>query len=124
MDTCVFCKGFENDRILYQNRLWTAILDGYPVSQGHTLLIPKRHCETYFDLNKEEIDSLHDVINVLKNKLDARYGPSGYNVGTNCGISAGQTVMHCHIHIIPRYNDDVKDPRGGVRGCIPSKMKY
>jgi diadenosine tetraphosphate (Ap4A) HIT family hydrolase len=124
MDKCVFCEKFDSDRIIYEDSTWMAVLDGYPVSKGHTLLIPKRHCETYFDLNYVESSTLASTINVVKNVLDAKYNPDGYNIGVNCGKSAGQTVMHCHIHIIPRYDGDVEDPRGGVRGVIPSKQKY
>ena len=124
MDKCVFCEKFDSDRIIYEDSTWMAVLDGYPVSKGHTLLIPKRHCETYFDLNYVESSTLAATINVVKNVFDTKYNPNGYNIGVNCGRSAGQTVMHCHIHIIPRYAGDVEDPRGGVRGVIPSKQKY
>ena len=124
MDKCVFCEKFDSDRIIYEDSTWMAVLDGFPVSKGHTLLIPKRHCETYFDLNDVENGTLCATINVVKRNLDTRYNPSGYNIGVNCGKSAGQTVPHCHIHIIPRYDGDVEDPRGGIRGCIPSRMKY
>ena len=124
---CIFCdliKSIGKDRVIYQDSTWIAILDGYPVSEGHTLLIPKRHCETYFDLDLVESDSLAAAIKVVKAILDARYKPNGYNIGANCGEAAGQTVPHCHIHIIPRYNRDVENPRGGVRGVIPNKQNY
>ena len=124
---CIFCdliKSIDKDRVIYQDSTWIAILDGYPVSEGHTLLIPKRHCETYFDLDLVESDSLAAAIKVVKAILDARYKPNGYNIGANCGEAAGQTVPHCHIHIIPRYNRDVENPRGGVRGVIPNKQNY
>ena len=120
---CPFCN-MGAARIIYEDSTWMAVLDGFPVSKGHTLLIPKRHCETYFDLNYVESSTLAATINVVKNVLDTKYNPNGYNIGVNCGRSAGQTVMHCHIHIIPRYDGDVEDPRGGVRGCVPSKQKY
>ena len=124
---CPFCninEKIDKNRIIYEDSTWIAVLDGFPVSKGHTLLIPKRHCETYFDLNYVENGTLCATINVVKRILDTRYNPSGYNIGVNCGKSAGQTVMHCHIHIIPRYDGDIEDPRGGVRGVIPSKQKY
>ena len=124
---CIFCdliKSIDKDRVIYQDSTWIAILDGYPVSEGHTLLIPKRHCETYFDLNLVESDSLAAAIKVVKAILDTRHKPNGYNIGANCGEAAGQTVPHCHIHIIPRYNRDVENPRGGVRGVIPNKQNY
>ena len=124
---CPFCNigaVIDKSRIIYEDSTWIAVLDGYPVSEGHTLLIPKRHCETYFDLNFVENSSLAATINVIRMLLDAKYKPNGYNIGVNCGEAAGQTVYHCHIHIIPRYNGDCDNPRGGVRGCIPSRMSY
>ena len=127
MEGCAFCdieKIIDESRIIYQDSTWIAILDGYPVSEGHTLLIPKRHCETYFDLNYLELESLGVTIGIVKRLLDTKYHPNGYNVGVNCGEAAGQTVMHCHIHIIPRYNGDCENPRGGVRGVIPEKQHY
>lgn len=124
MDKCVFCESVSADRIIYEDSTWIAILDGFPVSKGHTILIPKRHCETFFDLNDVENGTVIATINVVKTILDTKYSPNGYNIGVNCGKSAGQTIPHCHIHIIPRYEGDVEDPRGGIRGCIPNRMKY
>lgn len=121
---CVFCNKDENREILFDGKVWTAFLDGYPVNEGHTLIVPKRHAETYFDLTEFEMLSLHQVIKIVKEKLDDRYHPNGYNIGINCGDAAGQSVPHCHIHIIPRYYGDVENPRGGVRGVIPSKQNY
>lgn len=121
---CPFCKGFDESRIIYQDSSWVAIYDGYPVSNGHALLIPKRHVESYFNLNYLELASVWVTIGIVKTLLDKKFKPSGYNIGINCGKSAGQTVPHCHIHIIPRYDGDVEDPTGGVRGVIPSKQKY
>lgn len=124
MESCVFCEGIEKDRVLFETTQWIAMYDKYPVSKGHVLLIPKEHRETFFDLSDSLLESLKFRINDVKNILDTKFHPSGYNIGANCGKSAGQTVMHCHIHIIPRYDGDVEDPRGGVRGVIPSKQKY
>lgn len=124
MEGCVFCGGIEKDRVLFETTQWIAVYDKYPVSKGHVLLIPKEHCETFFDLSDSLLESLKFRINDVKNMLDTKFHPSGYNIGVNCGKSSGQTVMHCHIHIIPRYDGDVEDPRGGVRGCIPSRMVY
>lgn len=123
---CVFCNianAIDKDRIIYEDSTWIAILDNYPVSEGHTLLIPKRHCETFFDLNEVELGTLAATLNVVKIIL-GKYTPDGFNIGVNCGEAAGQTVMHCHIHIIPRYKGDCDNPRGGVRGVIPSKQSY
>ena len=127
METCPFCnieKAIDESRIIYQDSTWIAILDNYPVSKGHTLLIPKRHCKTYFDLNFIELESVGVTIGVIKRLLDTKYNPDGYNIGINCGEAAGQTVHHCHIHIIPRYNGDCENPTGGVRGVIPEKQHY
>lgn len=126
-ERCIFCNIRDNlneSRIIYENDLWVAILDGYPVSIGHTLLIPKRHCATYLDLNMGEYatlaSSIKEVVNILKKIYEAK----DFNIGVNCGEAAGQTIMHCHIHIIPRYDGDCENPRGGVRGVIPSKQLY
>ena len=121
---CPFCKGFGEDRILYQDSSWIAVYDAYPVSKGHVLIIPKRHVKTYFELNYIELASVGVVIGVVKRIIDKKFNPDGYNIGINCGEMAGQTVPHCHIHIIPRYKGDVEDPRGGVRGVIPNMQKY
>ena len=124
MDKCIFCEKFDPNRIIYENSTWVAVLDAYPVTNGHTLLIPKRHCGDFFDLNHIECGSLIPTIDAVKSILDTKFHPSGYNIGVNCGKSAGQTIMHCHIHIIPRHEGDVENPRGGVRGVIPSKQSY
>ena len=127
MDNCTFCnieKTADKSRIVYQDDTWIAIYDNYPVSEGHVLLIPKRHVETFFNLNMIELGSLGVTIGIIKMILDKKFHPDGYNIGTNCGEVAGQTVMHCHIHIIPRYKGDMENPRGGVRGVIPEKQKY
>ena len=124
---CIFCNIRDNlneSRIIYENDLWVAIWDGYPVSMGHTLLIPKRHCSTYLDLNMAEAATLMGSIKEVVNILKMKYGAKDFNIGVNCGKNAGQTVMHCHIHIIPRYEGDCENPRGGVRGVIPSKQSY
>lgn len=124
-NNCIFCqKHYKDEDVLFNGRLWRAVLDGYPVSNGHTLIISQRHAETYFDLTEIEKLSLHHAIEIVKRKLDDMYHPNGYNIGANCGAAAGQTIPHCHIHIIPRYNGDVENPRGGVRGVIPSKKEY
>lgn len=127
MDDCIFCniaEKVDKSRIMYEDSTWIAVLDAYPVTMGHTLLIPKRHCATYFDLNDVESSTLGATIGVVVKILKTRYEAEGFNIGVNCGKNAGQTVMHCHIHIIPRYNGDCDNPRGGVRGVIPSRMSY
>lgn len=121
---CVFCEEIDPERILFETSQWIAMYDGYPVSKGHTLLIPKEHYETFFDLPCSLRESLEFRIKEIKRILDDKFHPDGYNIGINCGEVAGQSIMHCHIHIIPRYKGDCENPRGGVRGCIPSRMNY
>jgi len=94
------------------------------VSEGHTLIIPYRHVGNYFESSDEEKIEIIEMINNVKLMLDDKYSPDGYNIGINSGKAAGQTVMHLHVHVIPRYAGDVDDPRGGIRGVIPSKKKY
>ena len=118
---CIFCQ--MKDYIL-ENELAYAIYDKYPVGKRHMLFIPKRHVKDFFDITKEEREAIFELIDEGKKLLDEKYSPDSYNVGINCGEHAGQTIMHVHVHLIPRYIGDMKDPRGGVRGVIPDKMKY
>ena len=111
------------DRLL-ENSVGFVIYDGFPVSEGHCLIIPHRIYSNYFDSTAEEIEGLQNLLVKTKSFLDNKFSPDGYNVGINCGRFGGQTVAHVHIHLIPRYEGDVEDPRGGVRGVIPSKQKY
>lgn len=120
---CVFCN-ISQDRVIAQNHLCFAIYDGFPVSRGHVLIIPKRHVADYFGLTEEELMAMHQMMRELKIKLDADFSPDGYNVGVNVNEAAGQTVFHVHMHLIPRYKGDVENPRGGVRGVIPNKQRY
>lgn len=125
MKDCVFCQNFmPNKKPLLQNKLAIAYLDEFPVSKGHILIISKRHASTFFDLTKEEQISLITLLNECKEYIDKKYNPDGYNVGLNCGEFAGQSVMHVHMHMIPRYKGDVSNPRGGIRGIIPNKKNY
>jgi len=101
-----------------------AIRDGYPISPGHTLVIPKRHVGSFFELNPEEAADLIALLRSAKNVLQVEFKPDGYNIGINDGAAAGQTVPHLHIHLIPRYIGDSADPRGGVRWIIPEKADY
>ena len=105
------------------NDLAFAVRDGYPVSPGHTLVIPKRPVATWFEATAQERLALDQLVDEVKRRLDAEQRPDGYNVGFNAGEAAGQTVMHLHVHVIPRYQNDVTNPRGGVRGVIPSRQK-
>ena len=117
---CLFC---DFDSILGGNLVY-ARYDKYPVSEGHCLIVPKRHVETWFDMNKEEQAEAFELIDQVKVFLDEQYSPDGYNIGINCGEAAGQTIPHAHIHVIPRYKGDMENPRGGVRGVIPEKQNY
>lgn len=121
---CLFCGNIKKDNILFETSNWIAVYDSFPVSKGHTLLIPKEHYETYFDLSDSLKEQIVYRIKDVKTILDSKYSPDGYNIGFNCGEAAGQSVMHFHMHIIPRYIGDVESPRGGIRGCIPSKQNY
>ncbi|MCK7486396.1 MAG: HIT family protein [Bacillus subtilis] len=118
---CVFCDLQGKRPYVYEDELVFAIKDAFPVSDGHTLIIPKRHAPTYFDATEDERRALAEAIVKVKTLLDASHHPDGYNLGVNCGEAAGQSVMHLHVHVIPRYLGDELRPRGGVRGVIASK---
>ena len=121
---CLFCNVPSSYYVL-ENNLAFSTFDSYPVSKYHALIIPKRHVENYFDMSEEEVISCNKLIKKMRNKIQ-ELDPTvdGFNIGTNSGKVAGQSIMHCHIHLIPRRKGDVKDPRGGVRGVIPEKQKY
>lgn len=121
---CLFCD-IDKDRINSENELAYTIRDGFPVTEHHTLIIPKRHVSTYFELGQAEINCINQLLQTQKESIEA-IDPSvtGFNIGINAGESAGQTIFHCHIHLIPRRNGDVKEPRGGVRHVIPGKGSY
>jgi|TARA_X000000368_G_C22638850_1_gene540086 diadenosine tetraphosphate (Ap4A) HIT family hydrolase len=115
---------FDDREHIFENSVGFVILDRYPVSEGHCLIVSKRVYSNYFDSSEEEIIGLNELLFQTKTFLDKKFKPSGYNVGINCGEVSGQTVDHLHIHIIPRYPNDVDDPTGGVRGVIPHRQKY
>jgi len=121
---CVFCELQGKRPYFYEDEFVFAIEDAFPVSRGHTLIIPKRHVPTYFDATEPERRAISEAIVKVKQLLDRSYQPDGYNIGINCGEAAGQTVMHLHVHVIPRYRGDEPHPRGGVRGVIASKKTY
>lgn len=121
MTDCPFCNP---DNILLENDLAFAKYDQYPVSPGHVLVMPKRHTASWFDLTADEQTAMFVLANQAKKLLDERYAPAGYNLGINCGEAAGQTIMHVHLHIIPRYCGDVPNPRGGIRAAIAAKQDY
>lgn len=121
---CPFCHLDENREIIIESDLAYAIYDKFPVNAGHVLIIPKRHCADYFELSPGEQSDCWQLINTVKKIITDQFHMDGFNIGINIGESAGQTIFHVHIHLIPRYKGDVEDPRGGVRGAIPEKMKY
>lgn len=121
---CIFCE-IPEERVIVSNELAYAILDGFPVTDQHTLIIPKRHVEDFFSLYQSERNAIQQLLEERrKSILDSDDTVIGFNVGNNIGVAGGQTVMHCHTHLIPRREGDTTDPRGGVRGVIAEKQKY
>lgn len=121
--TCPFCT-LSAGRIVLANELAAVIRDSFPVSPGHTLIMPKRLVVWFFDVSGDEREAMLALLDSAKLVLDAAFHPDGYNVGINDGEAAGQTVPHLHLHLIPRYAGDREDPRGGVRWIFPRKAKY
>ncbi len=120
---CPFCKPFADD-IVAKNELCYARWDRFPASKGHLLLMPYRHTPTLFSMTVEEKLAMFALIDECKQVIEENFTPAGYNIGFNTGVAAGQTVMHCHCHMIPRYVGDVKEPRGGIRGVVMGKNGY
>ena len=120
---CPFCT-LPPERILQRNASGMLVRDGFPVSPGHSLVIPRRHVGSFFELTEVERSDLLALLDQAKQVLDALHQPDGYNIGINDGAAAGQTVPHLHIHLISRYQGDLPDPRGGVRWVIPAKAVY
>jgi diadenosine tetraphosphate (Ap4A) HIT family hydrolase len=121
---CPFCDFIQNGHPVAEQRTFVAKYDSYPVSSGHTLLIPKRHVETFFALTEDELKDCFDLLLTIRQMIEREFAPDGFNVGVNIGAAAGQTIAHLHIHVIPRYAGDVENPRGGVRGVIPRRADY
>jgi len=122
MDNCLFCdrNNFQKE-IIIENKLFYAKWDGHPISNGHALIFPKKHIKSFFELKQGEITEL---LKKTKKIIDSKYSPDAYNIGINDGVEAGRTIHHLHIHIIPRYKDNVENPRGGVRHIITGKGYY
>ena len=114
----------EKSRILLENDSAAAIADRFPITEGHTLVVPKRHVGSLFDLSEGEQAAIWMLVALVRDKLKTELAANGFNVGVNDGTAAGQTVMHAHVHVIPRRNGDVIDPRGGVRWVIPDRASY
>ena len=123
-NNCPFCKVESEREIIASSPLSVAFFDGFPVSPVHALIIPKRHVSSFFDLSQEERQDLLNLADSVKQIVEERYHPDGYNIGVNVGEAAGQSIFHVHMHLIPRYQGDVPNPRGGVRGVIPDKQNY
>jgi len=124
IQNCPFCSPGSDREIVAETAIVYSVYDKYPVSKGHVLIIPKRHCDDYFELTTEEQSACWKMVNGLKVILTQKYHPDGYNIGINVNQAAGQTIPHVHIHLIPRYKGDVKEPEGGVRGVIPELRMY
>ncbi|MBK6287258.1 MAG: HIT domain-containing protein [Gammaproteobacteria bacterium] len=120
---CVFCA-LPANRLVQSNATAIAIRDAYPVSPGHSLIIPKRHIGSFFEVSSVERADLMALLASMRALLNAELNPEAYNIGINDGPQAGQTVPHMHMHLIPRFVGDVADPRGGVRWILPAKAKY
>ena len=121
---CLFCN-IKESGLAKENDLAYASYDSYPVAEGHCLVIPKRHVKDYFDLSDEEILACNDLIKEIKNEIiEKDNSVKGFNIGSNAGKISGQSILHCHIHLIPRRAGDVENPQGGIRSVIPSKQHY
>jgi diadenosine tetraphosphate (Ap4A) HIT family hydrolase len=121
---CLFCN-IKESGLAMENKLAYASYDTYPVSEGHCLIIPKRHVKDYFDLTSDEVISCNELIKKIKIEVELKdESVKGFNIGTNIGKISGQSILHCHIHLIPRREGDVENPQGGVRSVIPLKQHY
>jgi diadenosine tetraphosphate (Ap4A) HIT family hydrolase len=120
---CPFCPP-PSERVFLEAPCVLGLWDGFPVSPGHALLIPRRHAENWFDATEEERNGLTAAIAVARAEIEKRHRPAGFNIGMNLGAAAGQTVPHLHVHVIPRYIGDVEDPRGGIRWVVAHKAAY
>ena len=121
---CLFCN-IKVSTLAHENNLAYASYDSYPVSKYHCLIIPKRHIKDYFELTNDELVACNDLIKFIKDEITSKdQTVSGFNIGTNIGKVSGQSILHCHFHLIPRRKDDVENPQGGVRSVIPNKQHY
>ena len=120
---CVFCNISTSEAFL-ENLLAVARWDKFPVNEGHVLIIPKRHVESYFDLETYEISALNELAYIAKKVIDVKFSPTGYNIGINIGEAAGQTINHVHMHLIPRYDGDIENPKGGIRNFKKALVEY
>jgi diadenosine tetraphosphate (Ap4A) HIT family hydrolase len=120
---CPFCKP-ESGLVWHQTEYALAVRDGFPIAEGHTLVVPRKHVASLFELEPTTLTAIWEMVSQVRAMLIQKYRPDGLNIGVNDGPAAGQTVMHAHIHLIPRWVGDVPDPRGGVRWIMPAKARY
>jgi diadenosine tetraphosphate (Ap4A) HIT family hydrolase len=123
-EPCPFCELEGSERVFFEDSLVRALWDGFPISPGHALVVPRRHVAGWFDATPDEHAALARGLEAARAAVLERHAPDGFNIGVNVGAAAGQTVFHLHVHLIPRYAGDVEDPRGGVRRLIPDKANY
>jgi diadenosine tetraphosphate (Ap4A) HIT family hydrolase len=121
---CSFCDRVTSGPLTTQSETAAAFLDGFPVSQGHTLVVPRRHVASLYVLHPADQADLWRLVGQVREQLARNLKPDGFNIGVNEGPAAGQTIEHAHIHVIPRWKGDVPDPRGGIRWVIPDKARY
>lgn len=124
MKNCFFCTSINNKDYTLENDLAIARFDDFPVNPGHLEIIPKRHIKDWWETTQEEKLAIFELLEDAKKLIDEKYHPDAYNIGMNLGEDAGQSIMHLHVHLIPRYKNDVENPRGGVRGIITNKQNY
>lgn len=123
MDNCPFCAP-DPARVWMEGDIGIVLWDAFPVSKGHSLVVPEQHVASLYELSSQDQASVWKLVGEARQRLQGEYHPEGFNIGLNDGRAAGQTIMHAHIHIIPRYAGDREDPRGGVRWIIPEKARY
>ena len=123
IESCIFCT-LPRERVIDSNSYGLVVRDAFPISEGHTLIISRRHFASFFELANKEREGLMALLEAAKTGIDHEFNPAGYNIGVNDGAAAGQTISHLHIHLIPRYQGDRLEPRGGVRWIIPEKADY
>ena len=120
---CPFCSP-DPARVFFRGDGVFALWDAFPVSEGHALIVPFRHVASWFDATEDERAEFLQAVSIVREEIEASRSPDGYNIGVNDGFAAGQTVIHLHLHVIPRYAGDVPDPRGGIRWVIPGRAPY
>ena len=121
---CVMCEHASGDELVASNALAAAFADGFPLTRGHTLIVPRRHEPDFLALSSVEQAAVWALVAEVCSHIETGGRPDGYNIGVNIGEAAGQTVGHAHLHVIPRYRGDVEDPRGGIRWIIPDRARY